>query len=276
MKTLSTAILFLSFIVMPLIAQQDDNIVCWWKYDDIKSVDDEDLSTIESVSGERFEIQGLAKSVPGVKGNAIKYDGFSSYVEGIPKKWVERRRGEDEDRFEPPRDISIEAWVSIGAYPWNWAPILTIGKYKVTGFYFGVDSRGRVGFHVSDATSVWHECNSNLLPGKKWGMDLNTWYHVVGTYSPEKGLAVYVNGELHNTYTDFEFDYGIAYSDMRKGFRMGMNREMLPPTDPIRDWATYPSQYTLDGIVDELKIHGKALTAKEINNLYKSVNRYSF
>jgi hypothetical protein len=275
MKVLYIALIILSSIANSLFAQQDNELVCWWKFDDIKITnegDSDDLKTVESVSMVNFNLRGLTTTVPGVKGNAVKYDGFSSYIEGSPNKRT-GRRGEDDDEegFEFPRDISIEAWVSLGAYPWNWAPIVTIGKYKVTGFYFGIDSRGRVGFHVSDATSVWHECNSNLLPGKKWGMDLNKWYHVVGTYSPEKGLAIYVNGELHNIYTDFEFDYGIAYSDLQKGFRMGMNRQMLPPTDPIRDWATYPSRYTLDGIVDELKIYKKALSESEIIEIYNSV-----
>ncbi|MCK4560395.1 MAG: hypothetical protein KAV45_11485 [Calditrichia bacterium] len=282
MRVSCNVFIILILFAVPLFAQQDDGVICWWKFDDIKSInemtdeeeeDEAEFGTIESISGEKFAIHGLANPVPGVKGQAVKFDGFSSYIEGTPRKWIGRRGDEEEDDegFQRPRDISIEAWVSLGAYPWNWAPILTIGKYKVTGFYFGVDSRGRVGFHVSDATSVWHECNSKLLPGKKWSMDLNKWYHVVGTYSPEDGLAIYVNGELHNIYNDFEFDYGIAYSDLRKGFRMGMNREMLPPTDPIRDWATYPSRYTLDGIVDELKIHGKSLTASEIKSIYNSV-----
>jgi len=171
-------------------------------------------------------------------------------------------------KWDSPKSISIEAWVSLGAYPWNWAPILTIGKYKVTGFYFGIDSRGCPGFHMSDATSVWHECNAPVNPETKTGMKLHTWYHVVGTYDPRDGLAIYINGELAGTYNDFEFDYGIAYSNLDEGFRMGMNREALAPTDPIRDWATYPSRYSLDGIVDELKIYKVALDANEVKNLY--------
>jgi|GEM_PF-6121518 len=85
----------------------------------------------------------------------MKYDGLSSYIEGGVTE-----AGEEEP--EMPENISIEAWISLGAYPWNWAPIITIGKYKITGFYFGIDSRGRLGFHISDATSVWHECNSEF------------------------------------------------------------------------------------------------------------------
>jgi hypothetical protein len=274
-------LLFLFFFATILLRAQDAEVICWWNFDDPKPVKDlayEDEEeggvkniTLEAVTGSPFTIVGLAKYVPGVKGSAIKFDGFSSYIEGLPGGKPSGDEEEEEGRFRLPGEISIEAWVSLGAYPWNWAPILTIGRYKITGFYFGVDSRGRVGLHVSDATSVWHECNSNLLPGKKAGMELNKWYHVVGTYSPEKGLAIYLNGELHNTYNDFEFDYGIVYSNIRKGFRMGMNREMLPPTDPIRDWATYPSRYTLDGIVDEIKIHNRALSGEQVKEMYRAV-----
>lgn len=250
------------------LAQQNDNVICWWKFDD--SEKNLKAGTEEFVSGAKFNIVGLANYVPGVKGTAIKFDGFSSYVEGRPKLPTIRNE-DDEEEIQFPREISIETWISLGAYPWNWAPILTIGKYKVTGFYFGIDSRGRVGFHVSDATSVWHECNSKINPDTKLGLDLKKWYHVVGTYNPNDGLAIYVNGKLENTYNDFQFDYGIVYSQIEEGFRMGMNREMLAPTDPIRDWATYPSQYTFDGIVDEIKIHSKSLSQKEIEHLYNSV-----
>lgn len=260
-----------------LFARDKGETMFWWRFDDGRPVhqlpptDDEAQAwqVKEEVLGGDYTIHGLAKYVPGVKGTAIKFDGFSSYIEGYPHL-KKTDREDDEPGLEMPRAISIEAWVAIGAYPWNWAPILTIGKYKVTGFYFGVDSRGRVGFHISDATSVWHECNSRLNPKTKLGMELNKWYHVVATYDPQEGMAIYVNGELQNTYNDFEFDYGIVYSNVGQGFRMGMNREMLAPTDPIRDWATYPSQYSLDGIVDELKIRKGALTAVQIKKIYDS------
>jgi len=224
------------------------------------------IVTKEAVTGSRFRIVGLAKYTPGVSGTALKFDGFSSYIEGMPVL-----ASNDDDELEMPEAISVEAWVALGAYPWNWAPILTIGKYKITGFYFGVDSHGRLGFHMSDATSVWHECISRGDPRTQLGMDLKKWHHVVGTYSPTHGLAVYINGELAGTYKDFQFDYGIAYSSMDEGFRIGMNRQALAPTEPIRDWATYPSRYTFDGIIDELKLHGRALTAAQVRRRYETV-----
>ncbi|MCX6226311.1 MAG: LamG domain-containing protein [Bacteroidia bacterium] len=216
-----------------------------------------------------YQTGGLTKFVPGIKGSAIKFDGFSSFIDVIPNDKTEE--GSERKLFNLPRKISIEAWVALGAYPWNWAPVLTMGKYKITGFYFGIDSRGRVGIHISDATSVWHECNSKLNPDTKLGLELKKWYHIVGTYDAAMGLAIYINGQLENTYTDFIDKRRIVYSDIDKGFRMGMNREMLAPTDAIRDWATFPSRYSLDGIVDEVKIYDKCLTKDEIAQIYASV-----
>ena len=257
---------------------KDSDILLYWSFDDSKEIQntalegvkEENNYTREKVYGDLYKIVGLAKSAPGVKGTALKFDGFSSYIEGFPKG-LSVKKEKEQSRIKLPKEISVEAWVSLGAYPWNWAPILTIGKYKITGFYFGIDSRGRIGFQISDGTSVWHECNSKLDPETKLGLQLMRWYHIVGTYNPNKGISIYINGKLSNAYNDFTFDYGITYSDLDKGFRMGMNRDMLSPTDPVREWATFPSRYSLDGIIDEVKIYKKCLTQEEVEELYYSI-----
>jgi hypothetical protein len=276
MKPIFTLLLSLFFISLNLFSQTDKDLFLWWDFDDSKEITDPSYSdmeeeghfatTKEKVQGMDYNIIGLGKYVPGVKGTAFKFDGFSSYIEGIP----EIDYNEDEE-IEFPREISIETWISLGAYPWNWAPIVTIGQYKITGFYFGIDSRGRIGFHMSDATSVWHECNSHMDQDTRLGLELRKWYHVVATYSPVSGIKLYINGQLENTYNDFTFNYGIAYSQIEKGFRLGMNRIDLPPSDPIRDWATYPSRYSLDGIIDETRIYNKVLTEGEIQARFHSV-----
>ena len=99
-----------------LFAQTDTDLFVQWSFDEINP---------------SYKSVGKGHAVPGVIGKAYKFDGFSSYLEdrSLTNK-------------EIPRSFSIEAWVSLGAYPWNWAPIVTIGKYKVTGFYFGIDSFG--------------------------------------------------------------------------------------------------------------------------------------
>jgi len=272
MRGILLALSVCAMVAASSFAYCQDSVVLHWNFDDSKDMEFQygrrmrRHTTQEVVTGTKCRIHGLAKYAPGVKGTAMRFDGFSSYIEAMPPL-----RSDDEEEGALPREISIEAWVALGAYPWNWAPILTVGKYKITGFYFGIDSSGRVGFHMSDATSVWHEANSGVDARTKLGLDIKKWYHVVGTYSPEEGLKVYVNGELAGTYNDFTFAKGVVYSDMDKGFLIGKNREDLAPTEPIRDWATYPSRYTFDGIIDEIKVHGKALSAQEVARMYRSV-----
>jgi hypothetical protein len=258
------------------VASATDNPILHWSFDDAKDLGFEygeyapKQETQEGITGTGFDISGLAKYVPGVSGTAMKFDGFSSQVQGVvfvPEEEEEEMEEDEEEAFMP-ESITIEAWIALGAYPWNWAPILTIGKYKVTGFYFGIDSRGRLGFHMSDATSVWHECNSDIDSDTKLGLGIQEWHHVAATYSPEKGSAIFINGALAGKYNDFTFDYGIAYSEVEKGFLIGKNALDLPPTEPIRDWATYPSRYSFDGIIDELKVYDRAMNAGEITKLY--------
>jgi hypothetical protein len=344
-------LVFCGLFILSLTGLCQGKPVFHWSFDDEKDLSFEygermpRASTGEVITEADYSIRGLAKYVPGVSGSAMKFDGFSSYVEGRPEV-SRRRRGGDEDKeipslagkkftiaeytwefkedgklvvsggkagdgtegtyeqegeevfisagefelegtfdgdqFEiggddeegpgvPGKNISVEAWIALGAYPWNWAPILTVGKYKITGFYFGVDGRGRLGFHLSDATSVWHECNSRIDPKTNLGLTLYEWHHVVGTYNAEEGMAIYIDGKQAATYNNFQFDYGIAYSDMQKGFRIGKNRVDLAPSEPIRDWATYPSRYTFDGIIDEIKVHDTTLSAAEVAKIYKSV-----
>lgn len=260
-----------------VVGKADDQPLLYWSFDDRQPTEWHygekplALDTKELVTGTDCEIEGLVSYVPGVSGNAIKFDGFSTYVDGAPKSPAvggdssERRQ----EHIELPKSITVEAWVALAAYPWNWAPILTTGKYKISGFYFGVDSHGRVGLHVSDGTSVWHECNSSVDPTNQLGLELRKWYHVAGTYDPRDGLKVYVNGELAATYNDFEFDYGITYKRSDGHFRIGQNQIDLPPSDPIRDWATYPSKYSFDGIIDEVKVHRGAHTAEQLLDIYR-------
>jgi hypothetical protein len=260
------------------VALSQDRPVLVWSFDDKANLDwqygevERKRTIKEVVTQTDFEIAGLAALVPGVSGTAMKFDGFSTYVQGVPIP--PRKDGTNEggrQNFSVPRSFTVEAWIALAAYPWNWTPILTIGHHKITGFYFGIDSRGQLGFHVSDATSVWHECNSSIDPVTKVGLKLRTWHHVAGTYTPEDGLKVYIDGALAGTYDDFQFDYGVVYGDDRS-FRIGQSRVDLPPTEPIRDWATYPSRYSLDGLVDELKLHDGALSSHEITAIYQRFN----
>jgi hypothetical protein len=50
---------------------------------------------------------------------------------------------------------------------------------------------------------------------------------------------------------------------------IGRNHRKMAPTYPVRSFATHPSWYSFDGIMDEIKIYNRALDAGEIASAYK-------
>jgi len=55
----------------------------------------------------------------------------------------------------------------------------------------------------------------------------------------------------------------------KTGLRIGRNFQDLPPTAIVRRSATVPAYYSLDGILDELKIYNRTLTAEEVTRVYE-------
>jgi len=50
---------------------------------------------------------------------------------------------------------------------------------------------------------------------------------------------------------------------------IGRNHKKMSPTHPVRSFATHPSGYSFDGVMDEIKIYNRALDAGEIASAYK-------
>ena len=57
------------------------------------------------------------------------------------------------------------------------------------GFFFSINHLGQIGLHAA-VDGQWQGCES------KEAVPLLKWSHVAGTFDPETGFAVYVNGRL--------------------------------------------------------------------------------
>jgi len=227
----------------------------WWRFDEGKKD-----AVIDSVSGTRDEIDGNFRYVRGVRGKAIKLDGFTSRV--VRKASEAPRLGDS---------FSVEAWVALGAYPWNWCPIVSQGEYGERGYYFGIDSQGRFGLGVQ-VGEEWVECRSEVreeLKGKvgaKVDLELGRWYHVAAVYESGEGMRIYKDGKEVGRVSAV----GKVKFAPELDILIGRNRKPMAPTHPVRTWATYPSWYSFDGIMDEIKIYDGALSDKEIGKAYKA------
>jgi hypothetical protein len=112
----------------------------------------------------------------GVKGRAVNLDGYTSFIE-VPNRSVKNLN----------QDFSIDAWIALQEYPWNWSGIFD-NFYDNTGVFFGVNAFGKLGLFLGDGEKSI-ECVSELtIPHLMWT-------HVAATVDSDMGITLYVNGE---------------------------------------------------------------------------------
>ncbi len=238
-------VLTLPFSMQEAIAQAPTgNVpVAWWKFDEMKGG-----QTTESVSGHQDAIQNQYAWVTGVSGGALNFDGFTTLIE--------------QSAGETPKlhgALTIETWVALQSYPWNWVALVDQHQSEDAGFYFGIDAEGRLGLEVS-VWGKWEICKSEVR------IPLRQWTHVVGVYDPATGIHLYLDGKAEGE-LPVVGDFTPPRSDTP--LRIGRNLRDLAPVGLVRPKASYPALYSLDGILDELKIFDRALSPDQVENEFR-------
>jgi hypothetical protein len=199
-------------------------------------------TTQEEISASEVVVEGQkAYWKQGVSGTCLAFDSYTSRI-GIPGSSASIT-----DEF------SLEAWVAVGAYPFNWAPIVQQSEYGESGFYFGVGPSGKI--TLSLMTGSWNTLVTD------YELPLRKWVHVVANFAD--GVAsIYVDGQEIASKT-FKGSFQAAKED----FIIGFNSHEQIPGDPVRPdchECHTPVLFGFDGLIDEVKILDKALTPDEI------------
>ncbi|HWF91890.1 MAG TPA: LamG domain-containing protein [Terriglobales bacterium] len=244
-KTFRLAILItMTMLLSGSLFAQNNAPVAWWKFNEGSG----DVAR-DDASGVSDNILNHHQWVKGVSETGLKFDGFTTLVE---------RDAKDAPKVGP--QFSIEAWVAIQTYPWNWVAIVDQEKNFRRGYYFGIDSEGHLGFQLS-VWDTWHTCvSTDRLPLKQWN-------HVVATYDPLAGISLYINGQLAGKLAVT----GRIDPALKTPLRIGRNLKDEAPTALVRKSASFPAYYSLDGILDELKIYNRALEPAEIAAAYSQL-----
>jgi hypothetical protein len=202
----------------------------------------------DSVSGTDDAIAGLFKRVNGVAGNGLRFDGETTVItrgyKGVPPTTA---------------GVTVDAWVAVNTYPWNWVPIVEHRREEQAGYSFGIDSFGHIGLKVAVEGQWWSVVSKSQLPLKKWS-------HVAGTYDPTKGMAVYVDGK---SVGEFAVQGALSPAE-REDLVIGRARDPILPAQWIH--PKIPVRYSFDGILDELRIYDRSLSADEIAKAYADVH----
>lgn len=183
--------------------------------------------------------------LPGVGGGrGLRFDGFTT--------WIERPAGQ---LLKLGSSATIEAWVALGAFPWNDCPIVDASN-ESTGLMLGVDDHGRA---VAKARfgKAWLELRSPSL-------GLQQWHHLAMTVESAEGLTLYLDGKRVGHVASIE-----PFREAAKpALILGRTRAATKATRAIRPASHGASMIYLDGIADEIKIHAGAMSAKMVKASY--------
>jgi len=235
-------ILAVIFLFISNEAKATNDLVAWWSFDQ-----DVQKTVLDRAGQIEDAIEGTFTPVSGVVGGALRFDGYTTCI---------NREAEKAPKLTD--EFTLEAWVAQGAYPWNWCPIICQNQEQKAGYYFALGPRGEVSLQLA-VNSRWYICTSS-----DFDVPMGQWIHVTGTYESTRGLAVYVNGQKVQT-TEVKGTPQFAFDTELK---IGANYEKVKPSNIHREHGTKPWWFSLDGIVDEIKIYDRALTDQEIQTVY--------
>jgi hypothetical protein len=238
------AVLFFAPMAMPGASDPNQQgVVASWSFDEADG-----NATHEAPNGSTQNISGYFKRMKGVSGGALRFDGYTTSIVCKPK-----------DTPHLGDAFSLEAWVAVGAYPWNWLPIIEQRREEQAGYSFGIDAFGHVGLELAVGGEWQRIVSKAQLPLRKWAQ-------VAASFDPSHGLTVYVNGSLAGE-LPLQGNFEPAY---REELRIGRIREPQLPAGWIH--PKYGVWYSLDGLLDEIRLFDRALTADEVQRRFDNVH----
>ncbi|HIJ71582.1 MAG TPA: LamG domain-containing protein [Planctomycetes bacterium] len=272
------AVAVIVLLPVPAIATQE-GLVAWWRFDTEGNI------ATDSVSGDSDRIRGNFEYVQGVSGTCLKFDENTTAIV---------RKGRDVPHLAG--SFTIEAWIAPQVFPWNWCPIV-MQRDEDKGFYFGIDADGRLGLHVG-INGRWYECKSRSALAEydkyaQWGttksgwrkyfrgeggtikidrkatafLPVLKWSHILGTFDPEKGVTIYLNGDRAG---HLETNGSFEQPD-NSDLRIARDIKKLKPAYTERAYGTHAFNYSFDGLIDEIRIYDFALNDRQVMKAYKRI-----
>ena len=237
---LTVALLFLSYSALPVRAQDATTAAASWSFS--RSQGD---APRDQRSGALAKLEGNYQYVPGFPEDALRFDGHTTSMT-VNRKDVPALG---------PGGFTVEAWVSLNTYPWNWLPIVEQENERQAGFFLGIDAFGHISFEAS-IDGQWHSAAStSTIPLKRW-------MHVAGSYATKDGiglLTVLLNG-VPLAEIKMQGEYTPPHADLLIG---RVSKPMLPfPEAEVK--PAQPIWYSLDGSIDSVALYRRALSTREL------------
>lgn len=181
--------------------------------------------------------------VYGKHGKALSFDGDNDYVTAPSSQ-----------KLRPSRNFTISAWVKFN----NFSDYNEIIAHDENG---GGDDGYILRTDQTTGTVTFSALNGNGFTSQSLTSSetlvAGNWYHVLGIYDDSYNLRVYING-----IEDFNSPK-IASGDVTYSVTTNVNFGR-------RGGTAGPNTQMADGVIDEVLIYNRALTATEVQDLYGS------
>jgi len=216
----------------------DSNLVAYWKFDEGSG-----STAYDSAGSNNGTIYGATRTT-GVSGDALDFDGEDDYVE-VP----------DDDSLNPVNEISISYWIynreyeQSGLYKWASCPSEPSSPGSSRAYaLWACSASGKAMFRIFASEDIYDEINTNST------LTIDRWYHVAATFNLGEA-RLFIDGQLDNTKT---FSVSSIMNDAQP-LTIGA-RWSYCGTDSIES--------DLNGLMDEVRVYNRALSADEIEQIY--------
>ncbi len=193
-------------------------------------------------------ITGVYERVAGVSGKALRFDGDTAAVTIAAGNAPHLKSS-----------FTVESWIVINAYPWNWVPIIDHRRGEQAGYLFGIDSSGHLGLQLS-VDGKW-ECLTSRA-----SLPLKRWVYVAATFDESEGITLYIDGKA----IEQRSIKGIFTPAKEQSLLIGRVREPVLPSQWLH--PKYPVWYSFDGILDEIELLDGVASPAEIDNAYEQMH----
>ena len=226
----------------------EEGLVAHWSFDEGRGTEAKDTGPF----GNHGEIKGEAVWVEGVSRYALMFDGAGDFIEIPHSKSLELAEA-----------LTVSAWIKIDLEEAA-GKLLTIldktrGTFLHKAWMLSFDDRWQHGF--------FQNLSWNMVTGTTWkklGLEEmitgGKWHHIVGTFdmkAPDFQQKLYLDGTLVGAVRNTEKIIGNELP------------LFIGATRPERE--LYPGYFK--GIIDEVKIYNRALTAEEIAASYQAMRK---
>lgn len=221
--------------------------VVWWRFDQLTINAGSGITQDNTANNNDATCANSARCpvrAQGKYGNALAFNGNNN---------VTFLTANHSSSLDSTQAVTVEAWVNLSSYNSNYQRVVEKGG-PTTGLGYGLEV---------NASSTAHTARFNLWNGTQTAVDsivaipTGTWTHIVGTFErvgDSNFAKIYVNGNLEST-----------HSSVSPNSIMGRSQ-----SDIFIGSAAAGSGNYLLGLIDEVKIYNRALSADAVRDNYQN------